>query len=358
MAGFVAPCRALFLRHTSSLSKCAKRGRASRVVMHAGSNLNDAEQEYVFHVSPYQQYRTSISTVANRHDAVGLDGRDAADAGEENAETNVSASKIANEGTEMARVSAEVSLSAEQAFGRETDETVTASGKADRDRESTGERKRSMRKPAAKSGDASDISELAFSTHDELVHHLHKLSGDPLEKDGGRIVVHRGSPSAKLMLIGEAPGEQEDIQGLPFVGKAGQLLDKIFKYGGFDMERQVYITNIAKRRPMGNRDPTTKEISYYMPYVREEIRLIQPRLIVLAGRIAGQAMLGAELRITRERGRWFGGGEEAWMMPIYHPAFLLRFERYKVDMVTDIDEIRRKYLEVVPEDGLSDVKKR
>lgn len=201
-------------------------------------------------------------------------------------------------------------------------------------------------------------SGLNFSSHDQLLKAFYAITGDPLEKDGGRIVVYRGNPKARLMIIGEAPGEQEDLEGKPFVGKAGQLLDKIFQYGGFDMEEQVYITNIAKRRPANNRTPTLEEVEYYLPYLHEEIRLIDPTIIVLAGRVASQALLGPEIRITKIRGQWFRYGENGPpMMPVFHPAYLLRRPVAKYDMVTDIEEIRTKYMELVPEDELKPLKK-
>lgn len=197
-------------------------------------------------------------------------------------------------------------------------------------------------------GEDAGESGVRFGTHEALVQALHSLRGDPLESEGGRVVVHRGAVTARVMIIGEAPGEQEDVEGRPFVGKAGQLLDKIFQYGGFDMERDVYVTNIAKRRPSGNRTPSLKEVEFYMPYLLEEIRLVDPAIIVLAGSLASQAMLGAQVRITKIRGKWYTHGEkEIPMMGVFHPAYLLRRPVGKFDMVKDIEEIRAKYIEVV-----------
>lgn len=185
------------------------------------------------------------------------------------------------------------------------------------------------------------------------------MSGDPLESDGGRVVVHRGDPLAKLMVIGEAPGENEDKEGKPFVGKAGQLLDKIFAYGGFDMEKQVYITNVVKRRPRNNRTPTKAEIEYYLPSLLEEIAVVGPKVIVLAGSIAAKAVLGHDTRITKVRGQWFKLGEDgADIMPVFHPSYLLRYPENKRAMVTDIEEIRAKFMELVPEEELGPLLKR
>lgn len=191
-----------------------------------------------------------------------------------------------------------------------------------------------------------------FETHTDFVQALHNLTADPLEPDGGRIVIHRGNPNANLMIIGEAPGAQEDRLGKPFVGDAGKLLDRIFHYGGFDMERQVYVTNVAKRRPVKNRTPTEEEVQFYMPYLKEEIRLVAPRIIVLAGSVAAKALLGSKARITKIRGEWFTYEDDVAMMAVFHPAYLLRNPRAKYDMVTDIEEIRAKYLCKMPNDSL------
>lgn len=197
-----------------------------------------------------------------------------------------------------------------------------------------------------------------FDTHEEFVEAMYSLRGDPLQGDGGRVVVYRGNPKAQLMIIGEAPGAQEDREGKPFVGDAGKLLDKIFAYGGFDMERQAYVTNIAKRRPLGNRTPTDKEMEFYLPYLKEEIRLVSPKLIVLAGSSAARAVLGPDARITRIRGDWFTYDGHIPMMAVYHPAYLLRKPIAKYDMVVDIEEIRAKYLAAVPDEVLKPLVKK
>ncbi|PXF42991.1 Type-4 uracil-DNA glycosylase [Gracilariopsis chorda] len=205
-------------------------------------------------------------------------------------------------------------------------------------------------------GTTRHMDAIQFSSHEDYLQTLQSMKGDPLEKEGGRIVTYRGSVKAKMMIIGEAPGEMEDKIGKPFVGRAGQLLDKIFTYGGFDTETQVYITNIVKRRPRQNRTPNTVEMQYYEPYLLGEIRLIKPAIIILAGAVATQAMLGS-VSISKVRGQWFGGGEEAWMMPIFHPAYLLRNPIRKHDMVTDIEEIRRKYMQLLPHEKLQPLKR-
>lgn len=201
--------------------------------------------------------------------------------------------------------------------------------------------------------------DLCFRDHEELMSTLLSIEADPLQAHGGKIVTYRGTPRARLMIIGEAPGEQEDRLGIPFVGRAGQLLDKIFKYGGFNIDTQVYLTNVVKRRPPNNRDPTVEEISYFLPYLHEEIRLVDPVFIILAGNIATKAFLGQDVRITQVRGTWFGGQlGNPWIMPIFHPSYLLRFEAQKFKMVTDIEAIRDKYIQLVPDDPLAPLPKK
>lgn len=138
-----------------------------------------------------------------------------------------------------------------------------------------------------------------------------------------QVVVSRGNPRAPLMVIGEAPGQQEDETGLPFVGKAGQLLDKILASVRLDSERDVYICNVIKCRPPGNRNPEPDEVAACKPYLLAQIRLVNPKIILLAGAVAVQAVLGDKRGITKIRGQWFQWqGYEC--MPIFHPAFLLR----------------------------------
>lgn len=207
--------------------------------------------------------------------------------------------------------------------------------------------------PEPKKDEASPPS---FETHADLMDALLDLHGDPLECDGGRVVLFRGNVSANVMIIGEAPGEQEDIEGKPFVGKAGQLLDNIFRYGGFDTERQLYITNIAKRRPSNNRTPTAGEVEFYLPYVLDEIRLVGPDIVILAGAVSTRAILGKSAKISTMRGFWFENVHGVpWTMPIFHPSFLLRKPTMKKDMVVDIHSIREKYIDLFPDDSLSDL---
>ncbi len=132
---------------------------------------------------------------------------------------------------------------------------------------------------------------------DELIDAMMSMTDDPLAGAGTNVVISRGNPKAKLLLIGEAPGPQENIQGKPFVGRAGQLLDKILLAANFDPEQDVYITNSVFRMPPGDdgkafRKPTNEEIEYYRPYVFEIIRLVNPHIMLLTGNVACYSILG------------------------------------------------------------------
>ena len=136
-------------------------------------------------------------------------------------------------------------------------------------------------------------------------------------------VIGRGNIRAPLMAIGEAPGQNEDETGLPFVGRAGQLLEKILAAVRLNTETDVYICNIIKCRPPGNRDPMPGEIEACKPYLLEQIRLCDPKVILLTGKIAVKTILGEKRGITKIRGQWFSW-EGRDCMPIFHPAYLLR----------------------------------
>ena len=153
-----------------------------------------------------------------------------------------------------------------------------------------------------------------------------------------------GNPDADLMFVGEAPGEQEDLSGIPFVGRAGQLLDK-FLYA-VDIDRSdVYIANILKCRPPKNRDPLPEEEDACIGYLREQVRLIRPKVIVCLGRISAMRLIKPDFKITREHGQWFEKGDFL-MTAVYHPAALLRDPRKKEDMLEDMKRIREKLNEL------------
>ncbi len=193
-----------------------------------------------------------------------------------------------------------------------------------------------------------------FSSLDDVLNALKGMKDDPLAKAGTNVVISRGNPSAKLLIVGEAPGPQENIKGKPFVGPAGQLLDKILQAGNFDSEQDVYITNSVFRMPPGDdgksfRKPNDAEIEYYRPFVLEIVRLINPHIVLLTGNVACQSIL-KKTGITSLRGQWTKI-ESHWIMPIYHPSYLLRNQSRepgspKAQMWEDIKEVRRKYDEL------------
>lgn len=148
-----------------------------------------------------------------------------------------------------------------------------------------------------------------------------------------------GDPHAELMFVGEAPGEQEDLSGTPFVGRAGQLLDK-FLYAVDIPREKVYIANILKCRPPKNRDPLPSEEDACIGYLREQVRLIQPKVIVCLGRISAMRLIKPDFKITQEHGQWFERGGYL-MTAVYHPAALLRDPRKKEDMLEDMKRIRK-----------------
>jgi uracil-DNA glycosylase len=136
-------------------------------------------------------------------------------------------------------------------------------------------------------------------------------------------VVSRGNPQAQIMIVGEGPGQQEDEQGLPFVGKSGQLLEKILEAVRLDSTQDVYICNIVKCRPPENRVPTTDEMAACKGYLMEQIRMVDPKIILLTGATAVKGITGIKQGITKIRGQWIEW-EGRLCMPIFHPAYLLR----------------------------------
>ena len=152
------------------------------------------------------------------------------------------------------------------------------------------------------------------------------------------LVFGQGSERARLMFVGEAPGADEDAQGLAFVGRAGQLLTKIIEAMGLRRE-DVFIANVLKCRPPENRNPEPDEVAACLPYLREQIRLIAPRVIVTLGTFATQAILETEVGIGRLRGRFHAMGPIR-VMPTYHPAFLLRSPERKKDVWADMKLVR------------------
>ena len=160
---------------------------------------------------------------------------------------------------------------------------------------------------------------------DELRALLTNFEGCGLKKTASRLCLSRGSKHARLMLIGEAPGRDEDIQGEPFVGRAGQLLDRMLAAIGLT-EADVYITNLVFWRPPGNRTPTPEEVQICQPFVERQIELLGPKLLVFLGNAAAKQLTGATEGILKLRGKWltYPLGEGIRAMATLHPAYLLR----------------------------------
>ena len=137
------------------------------------------------------------------------------------------------------------------------------------------------------------------------------------------VVFGRGNPEAKLFIIGEGPGQQEDEQGVAFVGRAGKMLDSVFSSVGIDTNKDCYISNIVKCRPPNNRKPLANEVSECIPWLTQQIKLIKPKVIVLAGSTAVQSYLDIDEPISKLRGAWIIK-ENIKFMPIFHPSYLLR----------------------------------
>lgn len=155
---------------------------------------------------------------------------------------------------------------------------------------------------------------------------LDRFEGCGLRATASRLVFGDGNPSARVMLIGEAPGREEDLEGRPFVGRSGKLLDRMLAAIGLDRS-SVYIANIVPWRPPGNRTPTPQETAICLPFILRQIELVDPDILVCLGNPSTQTLLDTKDGITKTRGRWFkfnAGSREIRAIPTYHPAFLLR----------------------------------
>ncbi|MDR2067930.1 MAG: uracil-DNA glycosylase [Holosporaceae bacterium] len=164
----------------------------------------------------------------------------------------------------------------------------------------------------------------------------------PLKKCARNMVFGAGNEHAQILLLGEAPGEEEDRQGLPFVGQSGQLLDSILAAVGLDRST-VYITNILPWRPPGNRTPTNQEIEIFRPYVLKHIALVDPKIVVCLGGTAAKALLQTTQGIMQLRGKWTrADGIAAKILPTFHPAFLLRSPSQKREVWHDFLSVMKE----------------
>ena len=161
------------------------------------------------------------------------------------------------------------------------------------------------------------------------------------------VVVGVGNENADVLFIGEGPGENEDLQGEPFVGRGGKLLDKMLNAVDLDRNKNIYIANIVKCRPPRNRDPKPEEQEMCIDWLRNQVKLISPKIIVCLGRIAPQKLIKPDLRITKEHGLVFQKGEFL-MMPMFHPAAIVRTPNQKLDAFNDFLILREKIKEICP----------
>ena len=155
------------------------------------------------------------------------------------------------------------------------------------------------------------------------------------------VVFGQGVPDAEVLFVGEGPGANEDAQGLPFVGRSGQLLDKYLFAIDLDRASNCYIANIVKCRPPQNRDPLPAESEACMPWLREQFRLLRPKIVVCLGRIASQRMIRTDFSVTKEHGT-FVQKNGVWFMGTFHPAALLRQKQNKPDAFADFLALREK----------------
>ena len=185
----------------------------------------------------------------------------------------------------------------------------------------------------------------ACNSLQELKAALEAFEGCALKKTATHTVFADGTPSHRILFIGEAPGAEEDRQGKPFVGRAGQLLDKMLAAIGLSRQENVYITNVLNWRPPGNRDPSPEEAAICLPFLRRHIELVAPEIIVLLGATAARHVTGRTDGIMRLRGQWleyFAAGKMVPVMPTLHPAYLLRQPAHKKLAWRDLQAIEDK----------------
>ncbi|HEY1632188.1 MAG TPA: uracil-DNA glycosylase [Rhizomicrobium sp.] len=179
----------------------------------------------------------------------------------------------------------------------------------------------------------------------ELQAAMERFDGCTLKKTATNTVFADGTPDRHIMLIGEAPGRDEDRQGKPFVGRAGQLLDKMLAAIGLDRRSNAYITNVINWRPPDNREPTPEEAAVCLPFLRRHIELAKPEILILLGAVSARHVLGRTDGIMRLRGKWLeyhAGGKMIPVMPTLHPAYLLRRPADKKLAWQDLQAIAQK----------------
>ena len=202
--------------------------------------------------------------------------------------------------------------------------------------------------PAAPENSAArDSATLAknATTLDDLAAALENFEGCGLKKTAKSTVFSDGESSARIMLVGEAPGQDEDRTGKPFVGRSGQLLDAMMATIGLSRASNLYIANVIPWRPPGNRAPSTDELETCKPFILRQIELIAPKIIVLVGGTSAKTLLSTETGITRLRGNWQTlkiGGRDIPALPFFHPAYVLRRPETKIDVWADLCALKQK----------------
>lgn len=192
----------------------------------------------------------------------------------------------------------------------------------------------------------------AISPFEQLKEEVLGCQKCDLARTRNHVIFGEGNIQAPVFIIGEAPGADEDRIGRPFVGRSGQLLDKILEACGFNRRDHVFISNIIKCRPPGNREPSTEERKACIPYLVRQIDIINPDILILLGSTALKSMLGQEKKITRLRGSWLQW-ENRLAIPVYHPSALLRNPNLKRDTWEDFKKIVFKYREIINPDHYS-----
>ena len=189
-----------------------------------------------------------------------------------------------------------------------------------------------------------EISADKIDNLERLKNLIHSIKNCSLKENAKNMVFSDGNPKSKIMLIGEAPGANEDEEALPFVGRAGALLDKMLSAINLD-RKKVYISNIVNYRPPDNRRPTDEEIKRYLPFITKHIEIINPKIIVLLGSTAMNALIGKEVVISKMRGKWIEkkfGSCKVSVIITFHPAFLMRQPAQKKVAWIDLKMIRDK----------------
>lgn len=194
---------------------------------------------------------------------------------------------------------------------------------------------------------AAEAEQLAASCNslDELNTAIKNFDGCRLKKTATHTVFCDGNPDSSIMVIGEAPGVDEDRQGKPFLGISGQLLDKMFAAIDLSRGKNLYMANILPWRPPGNRTPTAEEITICLPFIKRHIALFDPKLIILLGGISANSLLGSTVGITRLRGKWADYNLKDNIIPVrplFHPDYLLRQPKAKGDTWRDLLEIKAR----------------